>query len=143
VHLVHQAFGQLAAVVVVHLADFGRDGESRGDGQADARHFSQIGPFAAKQVFLIATPIGARLAEIVNHLRTTTAGRLLGHFSNLLLSGEWNFARNGARPIKGAKTNPGVYQPSCRASRNRRRGRRRSSWAGRSTGRPAMRATAK
>ena len=67
-----------ALVVVVVGADLGADGESAGDGQADAGHFREIGAFAAEQRFHRAVAIRFGVAEIINVFALGARGRL--HF---------------------------------------------------------------
>ncbi len=67
-HVVHQAGGQLAAALVVQVADLGRDRETGRHRQPDAGHLGQVGPLAAEQLLLLAAAFGLRAAEVVDHL---------------------------------------------------------------------------
>ena len=73
-------FGRiLLAVIVVRRADFGRQGEAGGHGQADPAHFREVGPFAAEQVFLSCVAVGRAAAEKINVLGTHTGlGKEIG-----------------------------------------------------------------
>ena len=67
-HFVHQPGGQLAAVLVVQVADLGGDREAGRHRQADAGHLGQVGTLAAQQLLLLAVAFGLGLAEVVDHL---------------------------------------------------------------------------
>ena len=67
----------LAAVRVEVGADLGGDGETGGNGQADAGHLGQVGTLAAEQRLHGAVAVGLSAAEVVNvHLAAgLSAGR--------------------------------------------------------------------
>ena len=52
-HVVHQAGGKLAIVIVIRGADFGGDGESGRNRQPDVGHFGEVGAFATQQIFQV------------------------------------------------------------------------------------------
>ena len=55
-NLVHESFGQLAAVSVVVAAGVGGNGHAVGDGKAEIGHFRQIGSLAAQQTLHLCIP---------------------------------------------------------------------------------------
>ena len=75
-----------ALVVVVVSADFGADGEAAGHGKSDARHFAEVGAFAAEQRFHRAVAVRFSVTEIVNVFAFGSCGRLC-FFAALFLRG--------------------------------------------------------
>ena len=67
--LLRQARRQFAARFVIGRTTLGRDREPGRHGKSNSGHLGQIGTLATQQLFLLAVAVGARLAEIVGHLR--------------------------------------------------------------------------
>ena len=65
--VVHEARRQLAAALVVEIADFGRDREARRHRQADAGHLGQVRTLAAQQLLLRAIALGLGATEVIDH----------------------------------------------------------------------------
>ena len=64
-HFVLERLRELAAFLEVDGAELGGDGEAGGHGQAQAAHFGQVGPLAAREVLHAGIAIGAPRAETV------------------------------------------------------------------------------
>ena len=76
--LQHGRIGLL--VVVVIGAHFGRDGESRGNGETDVDHFGEVGALAAEQVLHVGLAFGFLSAEEVHVLLSAGAALRGGGF---------------------------------------------------------------
>jgi hypothetical protein len=68
VDLIHEARRQLPASIVVLGADFGGDGEARGNGKAEGAHVGQAHPLPSQPFPGEPGPPGAQFAEVVDPL---------------------------------------------------------------------------